>query len=1310
MIARRLIEGEAMASSRRRSARRRMNCLGVVFAMAIATGHAQTTALPTATATRTSAFEYDAATGLLKAEVVEPGMPDLCVRTEYTLDGYGNRVTSTVKNCSGASGAALFTVRSTKAAYASHNTTAGGATYVVPAGTFIRSATNAKGQSETREHDPRFGSLSAQSGPNGLTTRWYYDDFGRKSLEIAPDGNRTVIRHCVISGQGDTSANSAGCATPAAKPALAVSYVETQPTDAAGTAIGAYSRKYSDALGRVIREETQGFDGAGQPAGARTIVKDTEYNPFGGIAKVSQPYFIDNGGASLPTAGAAAGGWSATEYDALGRPVAIHVRDNEGNSTYAGATVAKASFSYSGLTVTETRIRTSRNAAGQQQAAASLTTTRISNPLGQVVEIRDAAGATLRKRHDPFGNITETQDALDNRIVTTFDLRGRKTALKDPNAGQWLYGYDALGQLKTQQSPTQSSASATTIAYDELGRISRRTEPEYSTTWTYDSCLKGVGKLCQTVTSNGQTKTHTYDSYGRPSTTSQAVTGGPTFTATTRYDSRGRVASYTYPTGVELTYGYTALGYLSEVRQGATLQWKLNTANAWGKPDTFELAGGTAQATRHTHDPVTGRVLGISAGAGGAIMAQTYGWDTVGNLTDRSERYDASNTLSENFAYDSLNRLASYETSSPGLSPQPIKTVSLSYNAIGNITSKSDVGTYSYPASGVASTRPGAVSQVTGGPAEIGTRSYTYDAAGNMTGAAGNGRFASVSYTSFNLPVQLSGREANYSWAYGADHERVRETRSGSRTTYYFHPDNANGLAFEQERYGPTVINRHYVSALGRTFLVMESTGEVSAKTAPGKYQYWHTDQLGSVVAVTAANGTVKKRLSYDPFGKRRQITGAYDPAGNLIVEQQGDSSTDRGFTGHEHLDDVGIIHMNGRTYDPVIGRFMQADPRLQAPDQLQNYNRYSYVLNNPLNATDPTGEFIFAVFAYAFYQAAGQIMVAQGLLAATCTARMTFAQMAVAASISAGITAAMQGADEKGVLRSAAAGGFGVFAFNAVGTAGDWHKVYLSPSTNFTEWMTKNVAHAAVGCAQASMGGGKCRAGAIGAGVSSALGFAVDDADASNKDVVRAVIGGVASQVAGGKFLNGAFTAAFGYLANDDFGNEGTSPEDSAFGGGNSSGYTMFGLASNEVMFATELAAGVIGSFGATEIGAAKVGLSAKGLLEGANFAQKTFSPAFSKGGTFAGQSVADVAGALRSGAMKPADVPINYIIREGQVLILNTRSAQALQMAGIPRGQWSAVNRTGQGAYESMLNRQLQRNGLTSKGISTVRQSGSF
>jgi RHS repeat-associated protein len=110
------------------------------------------------------------------------------------------------------------------------------------------------------------------------------------------------------------------------------------------------------------------------------------------------------------------------------------------------------------------------------------------------------------------------------------------------------------------------------------------------------------------------------------------------------------------------------------------------------------------------------------------------------------------------------------------------------------------------------------------------------------------------------------------------------------------------------------------------------------------------------------------------------------------------------------------------------------------------------------------------------------------------------------------------------------------------------------------------------------------------------------------------------------------------------------------------------------------------------------------------ANFAQKTYKNAFTNepGAGFRGMNVDQVADALRRGVMHPRMVPVDYIIRDGRTLILNTRSAQALTEAGIPRSQWAGANRTGNPAFESRLTGQLRRNNLTSSGTPTVRRSG--
>ncbi len=115
---------------------------------------------------------------------------------------------------------------------------------------------------------------------------------------------------------------------------------------------------------------------------------------------------------------------------------------------------------------------------------------------------------------------------------------------------------------------------------------------------------------------------------------------------------------------------------------------------------------------------------------------------------------------------------------------------------------------------------------------------------------------------------------------------------------------------------------------------------------------YILTDHLGSIQYVTNDAGTVVEEYSFDAWGRLR------NPQNWTYNNLQTPTLLTRGFTGHEHLYEIGLINMNGRMYDPVVGRFLSADPYIQMPEYSQNYNRYSYCLNNPLSYTDPSGEF----------------------------------------------------------------------------------------------------------------------------------------------------------------------------------------------------------------------------------------------------------------------------------------------------------------------------------------------------------------
>lgn len=276
----------------------------------------------------------------------------------------------------------------------------------------------------------------------------------------------------------------------------------------------------------------------------------------------------------------------------------------------------------------------------------------------------DHSGAQLVHQHDAFGNLIETRDALQNRITISYDYRGRKVSMLDPDAGQSNYAYDALGQLVQQQNAKQIAANtSTTMIYDALGRMTQRSEPEYISYWTYDNCTQGKGKLCASSTSNGVSRTFVYDNLGRPINRRTNITAGPSFASAVSYDNTtGRVATQTYPTGLQVGYGYTAGGgFLEKVllntaatvnplpatlgaTPGAgttlaagTVLWQARVVNAWGKAEQSSYANNVL--SKATFEGVTGRVTGLTAGTGGAsnVLNQSFTWDSLNNLMTRAD-------------------------------------------------------------------------------------------------------------------------------------------------------------------------------------------------------------------------------------------------------------------------------------------------------------------------------------------------------------------------------------------------------------------------------------------------------------------------------------------------------------------------------------------------------------------------------------------------------------------------------------------------------------------------------------------------
>ena len=339
-----------------------------------------------------------------------------------------------------------------------------------------------------------------------------------------------------------------------------------------------------------------------------------------------------------------------------------------------------------------------------------------------------------------------------------------------------------------------------------------------------------------------------------------------------------------------------------------------------------------------------------------------YSYDQLGNLTTRINGVQG---VEEVFTYDNLLRLTqSTRTAILSGDLTSTETVDYAYDNLGNLTYKSDWGSYDYGGSaGIDSVASGGTGS-TYRPHQVGrvTRednpdiSYHYDANGNLV--KGNNR--DIAYNHQQKPTLISqtdeqgARQAGFD--YDAGHARFRQVSSEgdkTTTTYYL------GKLYEKvvtETAG-TGTKTEYRLYIGDFAMVKyENVGEGSECR---NVRYLHTDRLGSVETVTDGNGKVLERHGYDAFGKPRAANWMLDSRqGGLIDGRKGlfSNITTRGFTGHEHVDSVGIIHMNGRGYDPELGRFLSVDPVLQFPDNSQSLNPYSYIMNNPMSGTDPSG------------------------------------------------------------------------------------------------------------------------------------------------------------------------------------------------------------------------------------------------------------------------------------------------------------------------------------------------------------------
>ena len=951
---------------------------------------------------RTSTFVYDPKTSLLMQTTASSDDSKLALITKYERDNFGNIKNTIVWGQEDAE------TRSTQVKYDSF-------------GRFVTQITNPLDQSTYQEVDPRFGVVTKSIDLNGLITHYQYDDFARQVGQTSPDGTRTNINYNWFNPEsvptGEIRSALKNC-----------SYVVTSHTQNSTT-----QQEYFDILGRKVASTTENVN-------HKIIWQLTYYDELGRVSQKSQPFFADDFIYQ-----------TKIQYDILGRVIQSILPDD-----------SYSQIKYDGfITITTNQLK-------QKQ-------TKQVNALGELIKATDNIGSETTYKYDAYGNMISMTDSAGNESKIEYDHLGRKTAINDPDKGRWSYQYDVYGNLVSQ---TDALNQTTIFKYDKLNRMISRTDNAGTSTWEYDTAMFGIGKLAIVNSVNYKTsreqlelskkaiddglETYTrryrYDSFSRLAQATTTIKD-KVYSSEYDYDQNSRVAIETYPNGLQVRNNYNDLGYLvkiSDARNEEKVYWSLNATDAAGHTTSESRSNGLI--TNYTYDPKTGflnnidtvlssiltvqqklfpEVTGVTAiqqtldeivNSTVVMQREVYDYDILGNV---KKHHDVVNGGYEEYEYDELHRLTQAQI--VGRAPELFR-----YDPLGNITYKSDVGAYKYGENGAG---PHAVTSISGKmPA-----TFQYDANGDQIGATINGVKRSIAYTSYSKPLTITTPNATVSFYYNADRQkfaRIDATPTKTATTYYL--GNYEVVTIDT---GKTTITQQKAYIGPNTIYIETKDVNDSTNNKTEIYEALH-DNLGSVTDITDENGSVKQHFSYLPFGEQKQTKGVvpYHPI------------THKGFTGHEQIDVEGInlIHMDGRIYDPVIGRFLSADPFVQDPGNSQCLNRYSYCINNPLAFTDPTGfglcswvkRNIISPVVHAVKSVVNSTIgrIFTGILVAAITYFTCGLDLWVAAAIGGATTTGLGLATGNGILKSLGEGFLTATIFGGIGKIAESYKSAHDP------------------------------------------------------------------------------------------------------------------------------------------------------------------------------------------------------------------------------------------------------------------------
>lgn len=859
--------------------------------------------------------------------------------TTYTYDNHGNMLSKT--DAQGRITRYTFNARNqiTSATDANNNTVsnvfdaAGNMTSTTDAvGSTTTFTYNAGGQVLTRtdaankvtsfEYDT-VGNMTKQTDRLGNITRFSYNEIGDRTSVTDAKGNTITFTYStggLLTGTLDPLGNTTSS-----------EYDPAGSMSANVDALGHRTTMTSNATGQPLQttfaDNTQfnmQYDANGQLSGSSAT---------GGLAPG-----VERSKVGLPTKiNVMSGTTLSYQYDAKGRRTSES--DARGNAT---------SFEYNLLD----RVTVRTDALGKPthyvyDGVGNLLSE--TDPNGNAItNTYDKANRLLRSTlpdgnyfentYDSLGRLTSRRDAAGSVNTFTYDLEGNLLTVTQPGGAITRYEYDANSNLT---SGTDALGHKTTYEYDKMNRLVKKTFPDTSTEVIV---YNGGGLITSKTDRNGKTTTYDYDNRNRISAVH--YTGGInvtyTYTQTGKrdlvtdsrgvtdfdYDAMDRVSQVRYPDGTLISYGYDLAGNRTSIitPDGAT-SYTYDADNRLTKVTDprglitgydYDARGNVVHVnhpngltTIKTYDQMNQLVSVKTTKANGDIVFQeTYVRDANGRRT----RVTQNNGSFVEYGYDALSRLASETYKDAG--GNVTRQVGYTYDAVGNrltLTDNSTTTNYSYNGNDQL--------------ASDGANTYTYDTNGNTLTRSG----VSYSYDSRDKLTQITQADnSTITYTYDADGNRVRSVGPGGTTNYVVDPTSRTPeVMVETEGSGHVVASYTY------------GIGLISQRRS-GVDSFYLSDALGSTRALTNNQGAVTDSYSYDAFGQLLSSTGT---TLNSFL-----------YTGEQKDAASGFYYLRSRNYDPVIGRFLTADPYQGTPQEPLSLHKYVYVQNNPVNMTDPTG------------------------------------------------------------------------------------------------------------------------------------------------------------------------------------------------------------------------------------------------------------------------------------------------------------------------------------------------------------------